>query len=225
MTFSIAGRCDRTGMFGIAISSSSPAVAARCAHVRAGIGSVLTQNITDPRLGPAGLDLLAQGLDAAAVIQRLVDIAASTADYRQVLVVDRFGGSAAHTGQQALGANGHFTGKDVAAGGNMLATKELPHIMAAAFSENGDLHLGDRLLRALTAGLLAGGEAGPVHSAGLLLTDQAEWLVADLRVDWAEAPLDELAKLWHLWKPQMNDYVTRGLDPTAAPSYGVPGDP
>ena len=64
MTFSLVGRCARTGMLGIAVSSSSPAVAARCAHVRAGVGAVGSQNVTDPRLGPRLLDRLAAG-DAA----------------------------------------------------------------------------------------------------------------------------------------------------------------
>ena len=65
MTFSISARCPDTGMFGIAVSSSSPCVAARCAHARAGVGAVATQNVTDPRLGPKGLDLMASGLSAA----------------------------------------------------------------------------------------------------------------------------------------------------------------
>jgi len=59
MTFSIAALCARTGQFGVAVASSSPAVAARCAHARGGIGAVLTQNVTDPRIGARGLDLLA----------------------------------------------------------------------------------------------------------------------------------------------------------------------
>ena len=58
MTFSIVGRCSRTGAFGVAITSSSPAVAARCAYVRSGVGAATTQNVTDPRLGPALLDAL-----------------------------------------------------------------------------------------------------------------------------------------------------------------------
>ena len=40
MTFSLVARCADTGMFGIAISSSSPAVAARCAHLCADVGAV-----------------------------------------------------------------------------------------------------------------------------------------------------------------------------------------
>jgi uncharacterized Ntn-hydrolase superfamily protein len=86
------------------------------------------------------------------------------------------------------------------------------------------LHLGDRLIAALVAGLEAGGEGGPVRSAGLLLADRAEWPVADLRVDWDDDPIGRLADLWRLWQPQMDDYVTRALNPDAAPSYGVPGD-
>jgi uncharacterized Ntn-hydrolase superfamily protein len=84
--------------------------------------------------------------------------------------------------------------------------------------------LGDRLVAALRAGLEAGGEAGPVRSAGLLVADRVAWPVADLRVDWHDRPVDELAALWEVWKPQMDDYVTRALDPAGAPSYGVPGD-
>ena len=65
MTFSIVARCARTGQFGMAISSSSPAVAARCAHIRAGVGAVASQNITDPALGPLVLDQMEQVLLAA----------------------------------------------------------------------------------------------------------------------------------------------------------------
>ncbi len=36
MTMSIAARCPITGMLGVAVASSSIAVASRCAHVRAG---------------------------------------------------------------------------------------------------------------------------------------------------------------------------------------------
>ncbi len=85
--------------------------------------------------------------------------------------------------------------------------------------------LADRLLLSLQAGLEAGGEAGPVHSAGLLLVRDVPWPVADLRVDWHDTdPIGALAHLWSLYAPQLDAYVERGLDPTAAPRYGVPGD-
>jgi uncharacterized Ntn-hydrolase superfamily protein len=96
--------------------------------------------------------------------------------------------------------------------------------MIEAFAARAGDALGDRLVAALRAGLAAGGEAGPVRSAGLLVADAVAWPVTDLRVDWAEDPVGELADLWELWKPQMDDYVLRALDPSAAPGFGVPGD-
>ncbi|RMD88698.1 MAG: DUF1028 domain-containing protein, partial [Alphaproteobacteria bacterium] len=81
------------------------------------------------------------------------------------------------------------------------------------------------LLAALRAGLEAGGEAGPVHSAGLLVVDEQPWPLADLRCDWTEGcPIAAVEKAWEIYKPQMQDYVLRALDPRRAPSYGVPGD-
>jgi uncharacterized Ntn-hydrolase superfamily protein len=86
-------------------------------------------------------------------------------------------------------------------------------------------HLGDRLIAAMRAGLEAGGEAGPIRSAGLKLVDKVSWPVADLRVDWTEeCPIAGLASLWEVYKPQMDAYVIRALNPASAPSYGVPGD-
>ncbi len=85
--------------------------------------------------------------------------------------------------------------------------------------------LGERLIKAMQAGLDAGGEAGPVQSAGLLVVDKQSWPPVDLRCDWADAPIGELAKLWAVYAPQMDAYVTRALDPSSAPAFGVPGDP
>ena len=80
-------------------------------------------------------------------------------------------------------------------------------------------------LAAMQAAMAAGGEAGPVHSAAMKIAGDVSWPIVDLRVDWAdEAPIDKLEALWHAYKPQMQDYLTRALNPTAAPSYGVPGD-
>lgn len=102
MTFSISGRCARTGMFGIAVSSSSPCVAARCAHARAGVGVVATQNITDPRLGPKGLDLMAEGLSAPQAIERL-KAEAPHLEFRQLALVDSQGRTASFSGSHTLG--------------------------------------------------------------------------------------------------------------------------
>jgi uncharacterized Ntn-hydrolase superfamily protein len=85
--------------------------------------------------------------------------------------------------------------------------------------------LADRLLAAMHAAMAAGGEAGPVHSAALKVVGDHTWPIIDLRVDWAEEdPLGQLDGLWQAYRPQMQDYLTRALNPTTAPSYGVPGD-
>ncbi|MCZ2849828.1 DUF1028 domain-containing protein [Modestobacter sp. VKM Ac-2978] len=222
MTFSLVAR-DATGALGAAICSSSPAVAARCVHLADGIGAVNSQNVTDPRLGPAVLDQLRGGRSAT---EALGTVTGGTPfiDHRQLLVVDDRGRAAVHSGQRALGVFGHAVGDGVAAGGNMLASAEIPQLMVDAFSAaTGDLEL--RLMAAVRAAIDAGGEAGPVHSAGLSVVRDAGWRVTDLRVDWTDgAPIEELGRLLEVWLPQRDDYVTRGLDPTTAPSYGVPGD-
>jgi len=225
MTFSIAGRCPRTGMLGIAISTSSMAVGARCPWVRAGVGAVSTQNVTDPRLGPKGLDLLEAGTPAPAAMEKLIADAPHK-EYRQVIMVDAAGRTAHWTGEKALGTRGVAAGKDCVSGGNLLKHSEVPHALVESFERNSESALPDRLIAALEAGLAAGGEAGPVHSANMIVVHQQFWPLVDLRVDWADDnPIGVLRRLWEDYRPQMQDYVTRALDPAGAPKYGVPGDP
>lgn len=223
MTFSISARCARTGQLGIAIASSSPAVAARCAHVRAGVGVVASQNVTDPRLGPAALDLMAGDAPARAALDALGATRAHI-EHRQLVAVDAAGRTAVRSGRRTLGVHAAAEGRDCAAAGNLLSHDGVPASMVAAFEAlTGEL--GARLMGALVAGLEAGGEAGPVHSAGLLVADAEAWPIVDLRVDWDEAdPVGRLHALWTLWEPQMHAYVQRALDPEASPSFGVPGN-
>lgn len=223
MTFSLVARCAKTGMFGVAISSSSPAVAARCAYARAAVGAVASQNVTDPRLGPMALDLMQSGRGASATLAELRR-QGEHMDYRQVLIVDSLGRTAIHSGGNALGIWAEAKDFNVAAGGNLLASDGVPQAIVDAFLASKG-HLGDRLITAMRAARDAGGEAGPVHSIGMRLVDKVSWPVADLRIDWTEGdPIEELAALWALYRPQLDAYVTRALDPRAAPSYGVPGD-
>jgi uncharacterized Ntn-hydrolase superfamily protein len=222
MTFSLIARCAKSGQFGMVISSSSPAVAARCAHTRAGVGAVASQNITDPGLGPLLLDELAKGSSASDALA-LITRNRQHIDYRQLIVIDAQGRTAIHSGSQVLGIWGETQGKDCAAGGNLLANDTIPNAMIRAF-ESATGHLGDRLIAALIAGLGAGGEAGPVHSAGLKIADRLDWPLVDLRIDWSETPIQALESAWQIYRPQMAAYVQRALDPTQAPSYGVPGD-
>jgi uncharacterized Ntn-hydrolase superfamily protein len=223
MTFSISARCPRTGLIGIAVSSSSPAVAARCAHARAKVGAVASQNVTDPTLGPKGLDLMASGLAAPEALERLKS-AAPHLQYRQLALIDAAGRTAAFSGAKTLGIHASAAGDGAVAAGNLLANPDVPKRMVEAFAAADHLDLGDRLMTAMRAALTAGGEAGPVKSAGMLLVREVAWPVADLRVDWHDEPIDALSALWVLWKPQLDDYVTRALNPASAPGYGVPGE-
>jgi uncharacterized Ntn-hydrolase superfamily protein len=223
MTFSIVARCPETGMFGVAVSSSSPAVAARCAHAKAGVGAVASQNITDPALGFRGLELMALGASAPDAIAIIRSTGAHIA-YRQVTAVDAQGRTAIHSGANTLGTFAEATAENVACAGNLLADRRVPQAMAEAFLGSTG-HLGDRLILAMRAALDAGGEEGPVHSAGMKLMGEVPWPVADLRVDWSEdCPIEALAAVWEIYKPQLDAYVTRALNPAEAPSYGVPGD-
>lgn len=222
MTFSLIAHCAKTGQFGMVIASSSPAVAARCAHLRAGVGAVASQNITDPALGPLLLDELARGKPADQALA-VITKDRQHIDFRQLLVIDVTGSTAIHSGRQVLGIWGEASGIDCAAGGNLLATSSIPSAMITAF-ETAQGHLGDRLIAALGAGLAAGGEAGPVHSAGLKIVDRLDWPLVDLRMDWSDTPIQALETAWKIYRPQMAAYVQRAQDPTQAPSYGVPGD-
>ena len=225
MTFSLVGRCAETGMFGVAIATSSICVASRCPWARAGVGAVATQNVTDPSIGPRVLDRMAAG-EAAPVALRQILAESRHIEYRQVLVIDRQGRTALHSGSKILGTNALAEGEDCIAAGNLLSNPDVPAAMIKTFAAHPDLHLAERLLRALESGLAAGGEMGPVKSAGLLVVDKQAWPLADLRVDWSEeGPVAALRDLWERYRPQMQDYVTRALDPRSAPAYGVPGDP
>lgn len=223
MTFSLVARCAKTGMFGTAIASSSPAVAARCSYTRAGVGAVSSQNITDPTLGPLALDLMQSGMSAGETIAA-VRAQGRFIEYRQVLAIDAQGRTAIHSGPNSLGIWTDAAGKDVVSAGNLLANDAVPQAIVDGF-ETATGHLGDRLIAALQAGLAAGGEAGAIHSAGLQICDTVSWPVADLRCDWTDAcPIAAVATAWDVYKPQLAAYVQRALDPREAPSYGVPGD-
>lgn len=225
MTFSIAGRCTKSGAFGVAITTSSIAVGARCPHARAGVGAVATQNVTDPNLGPLLLDKMQQGMSARDSIDSIIRDRPHI-EFRQLTAVDAKGNSASFSGRHILGVHGVAEQRDCVAAGNLLKSAALPSVMTEAFAANADQHLAERLLRSLEAGLASGGEEGPVHSAALIVYHREAFPLVSLRVDWADDnPIGVLRKLWEDYKPQMGAYLQRAIDPTQAPSYGVPGDP
>ena len=223
MTFSLVAKCEETGMFGTAVTSSSPAVAARCSYTRSGVGAVSSQNITDPSLGNFALDLLEEGLTAKEAIAKITK-EKKNLEFRQILIIDVSGQIAIHSGNNSLGIFSDSFGKNVLSAGNLLANKNVTKAVVDKFEKTqGDL--GDRLVSALQGGLDAGGEVDSIHSAGMQISDKVSWPIVDLRCDWSDdCPVKKLSQLWKIYKPQVKDYLQRALDPTKAPSYGVPGD-
>ncbi|MCI2423658.1 DUF1028 domain-containing protein [Saccharopolyspora sp. K220] len=220
MTFSLVARDGER--FGIVASSSSPAVVARVAHLRPGVGAAASQNVTDPRLGTKLLDRLAEHGDAEKALSEVAGAAENIA-YRQLTLLGRTGPGFAYSGENTLGTHATATADDAVAAGNLLSGEHIPEVLLDAFSSaTGELE--QRLVAALQAAVAAGGEEGPVHSAGLVVVADVAWRVTDLRVDWDDDPVDRLAEVLDVWLPQRDDYVRRGLNPAEAPSYGVPGD-
>lgn len=215
MTFSLIGRCARTGQFGAAAATSSLAVGARVQAVAPRTGAVLTQHRTDPRLGPRGLALLRSGCTAEQTVAALV---ASTPDHRwrQLAVVDAAGRTAHFHGANVKPEHGAAHRPDIVAIGNILSSAAVPDAMAAAFAADPAATLAERLLRGLEAGEDAGGEHGAVRSASLLVFGDHDFALVDLRVDGDAAPIPRLRALWDEYAPLVDAYVVRVLNPDAA---------
>ena len=225
MTFSIAGRCAKTGMFGVAITTSSISVGSRCPHARAGVGAVATQNITDPHLATLVLDAMEAGSTASQAISSVTEDR-EFIDYRQLIAVDSKANTAHFTGKNILGVSAISEGSDCVAAGNLLSSVAVAKGITNGFATNPNAHLAERLLQGIEGGLAAGGEGGPVHSAALLVSGSQPFALVDLRVDWEDVgPIVKLRTLWEAYEPQMDDYLNRAINPTVAPSYGVVGDP
>jgi uncharacterized Ntn-hydrolase superfamily protein len=216
MTFSVVGMCRQTGMFGAAVTTSSIGVGSRCPFAQAGVGAVLTQHRTDPRLGPRGLELLATGHSASQVMATLVQ-EQPTIGWRQLAIIDPQGETAYYHGDRISSIHAAAQGNAVCAIGNILRSEAVPQAMVEAFSQEPEAHLAERLLRALEAGLEAGGELKQVKSAALLVVHEQPFPLVDLRIELDPQPLAELRFLWELYRPQLELYVRRAIDPDSVP--------
>ena len=216
MTFSLVGMCKRSGMFGAAVTTSSIGVGCRCPYARAGVGAVLTQHRTDPTLGPKGLDLLASGTSAAETIQALSGDN-PTIGWRQLAAIDREGGTAFYHGAHISSIHSAAQGAASCAIGNIIRNEQVPGAMIEVFEAAPEEHLAERLLRALEAGLAAGGEFKQIKSAALLVVHEHSFPLVDLRVEFDRDPLAELRFLWEVYRPQVALYVTRAVDPDSIP--------
>jgi uncharacterized Ntn-hydrolase superfamily protein len=222
MTFSLAGRCARTGMLGAVVTTSSIAVGSRCPFARARVGAALTQHRTDPRLGRLALDLLSRGYDVSAAMQAVVALAPQ-AEWRQLALIDAAGHTASYTGAKVdatKAAEAH--GIDCVAIANIVRSTEVPGAMIRAFEADPNAPLASRLLDALAAGDAAGGEFRPIVSAALAVAHAESFPYVDLRVDEHTYPIQELRRLWLAYAPEADAYVGRANDPGSATYPALP---
>jgi len=216
MTFSIAARCPRTGMLGVATSSKALAAGGLVPYCRAGVGAIASQSFVNPYLGIDGLTLLEQGLAAERVLERVIEEDPARG-LRQLGIVDGEGRVAAHTGDDCIRWAGEALGGGYVCLGNILAGEAVVRAMARAFEASTGEELPERLLRALEAGQEAGGDRRGRQSAGLYVVGTEEYPFCDLRVDDHEDPVPELRRLfgvfqrelpfWQMMLPSRDDLV------------------
>lgn len=212
MTFSIAALDRRSGMFGIAVASSSIAVGNRCPWARAGVGAILTQHRTDIRGGPLGLQLLADGLSA----RETIEVLARSNDHpqlRQFAAIDAQGRTAFFNGPGIESINGASEGDACISSGNFLANAGVTAAMVRGYEGATGLPFVERLLAGLDAGVAAGGETQPAMAAALLVVDKQAWPLVDLRVDFEPQPERTLRRLWTAYVPVVDRFVQQVLEP------------
>lgn len=215
-TFTIIGRCERTGMFGIATATRSLAVGARVPHVRAQRGAVAIMAIAEPRLGTAALRLLEEGYKAPTVIDQLVAMDPYH-EYRQLGVIDDDGFAAARTGKMNRDWAGHHVGDSHIALGNVLVGEHVLDAIEEAFLADPGEDLEERLMRGIEAGRDAGGQHGGQRSAALLVYDTKPFARVDLRVDVHDEPVGELRRVFDVFRPAIPYYNLRLVDARVPP--------
>ncbi len=206
-------------MLGAVVTTSSMSVGSRCVWAEPGIGAVLTQHRTDPRLGPKILARLRKGEAPDAIV---TDLGRNEPNigWRQLAVMAADGKAAFFHGAKILSTKNGKIGRDCVAIGNIIRNTTVVDAMISAFEGCEDQPLAERLMRGIEAGQAAGGEWKQVKSAGLLVVDKESFPFVDLRVDLHAQPLVELRFLWEMYQPAAENYVVRAVDPDSAPGAG-----
>lgn len=211
-TFSIVAVDPRTGESGVAVTTRRPCVGNAVPWARPGVGAVATQGGTRVEYGPDLLDLLEQGVAPQEAMDRVV-AADEGRERRQVGVIDMRGRAAQWTGSGQYGSEeqgdwvAERTGMNYAVQGNSLVSVEIVDRVADAFeaSEGTPRHLGDRLIEALYAGQVLGGDGrhGDSQSAAVLVADPREGMsrrpdgiTVDINVCEHAAPVREVRRIY-----------------------------
>jgi uncharacterized Ntn-hydrolase superfamily protein len=202
LTFSIVAADPDTEEVGVGVQSKFLAVGALVSWARAGVGAVATQAFADVSFGPRGLELLAEGVEPAAVLERLLE-GDEQRDTRQVGLVDARGRAASFTGAECFEHASSVIGEGFACQGNIMATDRVVPAMAEAFRGAAG-PLPERMVEALRAAQREGGDRRGQESAALLVAKPGGGYggthdrYIDLRVDHHDAPIEELARLLEL---------------------------
>ncbi|MDQ2802918.1 MAG: DUF1028 domain-containing protein [Pseudomonadota bacterium] len=199
MTWSIVAHDPASDAFSVAVATCAFAVGASCPFMRAGVGAVSTQSMTNRYLGPAVLDGMARGLDPASAIEGAL-VGDEGRGIRQVHAVGRDGHAAAWTGQNCVEWCGSVIAPHVSVAGNMLTGEAVVATTLAAWQAGADLALAERLMAALEAGEAAGGDRRGRQSAAMRMVTAEDFPDLDLRVDDHPAPLGELRRLLEIWR-------------------------
>lgn len=201
MTWSIVAHDPNRDAFAVAVATKAFAVGASCPFVRAGVGAVSTQSMTNRYLGPAILDAMARGLHPAAAIESAL-AGDDGRGIRQVHAVDRFGRTAAWTGGNCVEWCGSVSAGGISVAGNMLAGPDVVAATLASWKAGGALDMPDRLMAAMEAGQAAGGDRRGKQSAAMVMVTTEDFPDLNLRVDDAAEPLAELRRLLGIWKTE-----------------------
>ncbi len=218
MTWSIITRDPESGLFGIAIASRFFAVGALCLDAEAHVGAVCTQALMNPAYAKRSVAMLREGLKPADIC-RIVVSGDEGADQRQLHMLDRQGHTAAYTGATCVDWCGHLHEQDISVAGNMLAGPAVVADTLKAFKSRGDLPIVERLLAAMEAGEVAGGDKRGKQSAALLIQGDEAYPRFTIRADDHADPLAELRRLYDVAKERFIPFST--CFPTPERPYGI----
>jgi len=218
MTWSIVACDPASGAFGAAVATKAFAAGAFVPFVRAGVGAVGTQSITNRYLGPAVLDGLERGLSPALAIEAAL-AGDEGRDIRQLHAVDRQGRVAAWTGRHCVEWCGSLGEAFVSVTGNMLMNERVAAATLAGFNADAAAALPEAMLAALEAGEAAGGDRRGRQSAAMVMTTTEDFPDLSIRVDDHAEPLPELRRLLGVWRAERAPYL--GNSPSKANPAGV----
>lgn len=194
MTWSIIARDEDTGRVGIIVATRFFAVGARVPTIKTGVGAIASQAFVNPFYGPQGMSLLQAGASAEDTVRMLTN-ADDGRDQRQLHAMDRHGRFAAYTGAACIDWCGHVVAEAYSIAGNMLAGQAVLEQTAVAYEAAREVPFAQRLVTAMKAGEAAGGDKRGKQSAALLVHDDQDYSLIDLRVDDHADPLAELERL------------------------------